>query len=89
MRIARLADYALVAHRILLVLLALIDLGTYVFFYLTLARLTLLLKFRVRLLVSGLPKDLRRSVYDLYKSYVDASLSLDSVRDLLSLTQLS
>ncbi|MEM0026203.1 MAG: hypothetical protein QXV41_06535 [Zestosphaera sp.] len=84
-RIAKIAEYTLIAHQILLVLLALADLGLYIFFYLTLIKSALLLKFRVRLFLSGLPKDLRKSAYSLYKSYVRASLSTSSIRNLLSL----
>lgn len=80
----KLTNYVLITHRILLILLALIDLGTYVFFYLTLTKSVLLLKFRVRLFLSGLPRDLRKSAYRMYKSYVGANLSVGGIRDLLS-----
>lgn len=89
LRVAKIADYALVVHQALLILLALTDLGTYVFFYLKLTKLTLLLRFRVRLFLSGLPRDLRKSAYSSYKSYLEASLSIVGVRNLLSLVSRS
>jgi len=84
-RIAKIAEYTLIAHQILLVLLALADLGLYIFFYLTLIKPALLLKFRVRLFLSGLPKDLRNSAYSLYRSYVKTNLDINYIPKLLLL----
>ncbi|MCC6033113.1 MAG: hypothetical protein LM561_03435 [Desulfurococcaceae archaeon] len=83
----KLFNYVSIAHQILLILLALADLGAYLFLYLTLIKYVSLLKFRLRLFLSGLPGDLRRSAYGLYKSYMETSLSLVGFRNLLSLIQ--
>ncbi|MEO3993189.1 MAG: hypothetical protein QN229_02610 [Desulfurococcaceae archaeon TW002] len=85
LKAAKIANYTLIAHQVLLILLVLSDLVAYISFYLTLTKLTLLLKFRVKLFLSGLPRDLRRSVYSSYKSYLEANLSIWSIRNLLSL----
>ncbi len=81
----KLFNYVSIAHQIFLILLALADLGAYLFFYLTIIKYVSLLKFRLRLFLSGLPGDLRKSAYSLYKSYVETNLSLMSFRNLLSL----
>mgnify|MGYP000104627271 CR=1 FL=1 len=83
----KLLNYVSIAHQVFLILLALADLGAYIFFYLMMVKHMSLLKFRLRLFFSGLPEDLRKSAYSLYKSYLETDLSLVSFRSLLSLIQ--
>ncbi len=83
----KLFNYVLIAHQIFLVLLALADFGAYLFLYLTLIKYVSLLRFRLRLFFNGLPDDLRRSTYSLYKSYMETNLSLVGFRNLLSSIQ--
>lgn len=85
LRIRKIANYIVIIHQILLTLLSLADLGVCIFLYLTLTKPALLLNFRVRLLLSGLPRDLRKSVYSLYKSYVETNLGISNVLNLLPL----
>lgn len=86
-RINKIINYVLITHQALLILLALADLGICIFLYLTLIKFALLFRFRVRLFLSGLPRDLRKSAYSLYASYVEANLRVSSIRDLMSLIQ--